>query len=224
MASDMGQLRDREQAGRLLAERLSSYAGRRDVVVLALPRGGVPVAHEIARYLNAPLDIFVVRKLGVPGFEELAMGAIAMHGAKFIETNVVEAFHIRDEVIERVVQDERREMARREKAYRGERPAIDVRGRVVILVDDGIATGSTMRVAIAALRQLGPARVVVATGVAPLSTSMLLSAEADEFVALLTPRDFRAVGQFYEDFPQLSDDDVRALLDHSKVQNAETAA
>jgi len=115
-------------------------------------------------------------------------------------------------------------MARREKAYRGERPAIDVRGRVVILVDDGIATGSTMRVAIAALRQLGPARVVVATGVAPLSTSMLLSAEADEFVALLTPRDFRAVGQFYEDFPQLSDDDVRALLDHSQVPNAETAA
>jgi len=147
-----------------------------------------------------------------------------MRGAKFIEANVVEAFHIREEVIERVVQDERREMARREKAYRGERPAIDVRGRVVILVDDGIATGSTMRVAIAALRQLGPARVVVATGVAPLSTSMLLSAEADEFVALLTPRDFRAVGQFYEDFPQLSDDDVRALLDHSKVPDAETAA
>lgn len=224
MASEMERLRDREQAGRLLAERLAPYGRRSDVVVLALPRGGVPVAHEIAKILNAPLDIFVVRKLGVPGFEELAMGAIAMRGAKFIEADVVEAFHIGDEVIERVVKDERREMARREKAYRGERPAIDVRGRVVILVDDGIATGSTMRVAIAALRQLGPARVIVATGVAPLSTSMRLSAEADEFIALLTPRDFRAVGQFYEDFPQLSDDDVRALLDHSKVPDAETAA
>jgi len=220
----MEQLQGREQAGRLLAERLSSYAGREDLVVLALPRGGVPVAHEIAKYLNAPLDVFVVRKLGVPGFEELAMGAIAMGGARFIEANVVEAFHIREEVIERVVRDEQREMARREKAYRGERPAIDVRGRVVILVDDGIATGSTMRVAIAALRQLSPARVVVATGVAPLSTSMLLSAEADEFVALLTPRNFHAVGQFYWDFPQLSDEDVRELLDYSKVPDAETAA
>jgi putative phosphoribosyl transferase len=220
----MESLRDREQAGRLLGEKLSAYAGRRDVVVLALPRGGVPVAHEIAKVLNAPLDIFVVRKLGVPGFEELAMGAIAMRGAKFIDLDVVEAFHIRNEAIEKVVQNERSEMVRREKAYRGERPPIEVRNRIVILVDDGIATGATMRVAIAALRQLSPARVIVATGVAPLSTSMLLNSQADEFVSLMTPRDFRAVGQFYEDFPQLTDDDVRALLDHGGVSGAETAA
>lgn len=207
----MERLFDREQAGRLLAEKLAGYAGRSDVVVLALPRGGIPVAHEIAETLGAPMDIFLVRKLGVPGFEELAMGAVAMGGAKFVDPDVVDAFHVSAEAVEQVVQAERREMARREMEYRGDRRPIEVRGRVVILVDDGIATGSTMRVAIAALRQLGPLRVVVATGVAPLSTSMLLAAEADEFVSLLTPREFRAVGQFYDSFPQLTDEDVRAI-------------
>ena len=209
----MNQLQNREQAGELLAERLAKYAGRDDVLILALPRGGVPIAHEIAKRLQAHIDIFVVRKVGVPGFEELAMGAIAMGGAEYIDENVVESFHISREVIDGVVQAERSEMARREQAYRGARGPIDVHGLVVILVDDGIATGSTIRVAIAALRRLGPARVIVATGVAPASTAKMLAAEADEFVALLTPEDFRAVGQFYESFPQLSDEDVRAVME-----------
>lgn len=181
-------------------------------MVLALPRGGVPIAREIAKILDTPMDVFVVRKLGVPEFEELAMGAVAMGGAEYIDEDVVGSFHISREVIDEVVRAARIEMARRELAYRGEQPPVDVRGRVVILVDDGIATGSTMRVAVAALRKLGPARVIVATGVAPASTAKLLAAEADEFVALLTPTDFRAVGQFYESFPQLSDEDVRALM------------
>jgi putative phosphoribosyl transferase len=202
-------LLDREQAGQLLGERLAKYADRDDVLILALPRGGVPIAREIAKRLRAPMDIFVVRKLGVPGFEELAMGAIAAGGAEYIDENVVESLQISREAIDSVVLAERAEMARRERAYRGARGAIDVRGQVVILVDDGIATGSTVRVAIAALRGLGPARVIVATGVAPASTAKMLAAEADEFVALLTPVDFRAVGQFYENFPQLSDEDVR---------------
>lgn len=208
----MERLQDREQAGRLLAERLAAFAGRNDVVILALPRGGIPIAYEISVDLGAPMDLFVVRKLGVPGFEELAMGAVAMGGAKFIDPEIVDAFQISGEVIEQVVQAERLEMVRREKEYRGDQAAVEVRDRVVILVDDGIATGATIRVAIAALRLLGPARVVVATGVAPLPTAMRLAAEADEFVALLTPREFRAVGQFYESFPQLTDEDVRALL------------
>ncbi len=205
----MNQLRDREQAGELLAERLAKYAGRDDVLVLALPRGGVPIAREIAKRLRAPMDIFVVRKLGVPGFEELAMGAIAMGGAEYIDENVVGSFQISREAIDDVVQAERAELARRERAYRGARGPIDARGRVVILVDDGIATGSTILVAIAALRRLGPARVIVATGVAPASTAKMLAAEADEFVALLAPADFRAVGQFYENFPQLADEDIQ---------------
>jgi putative phosphoribosyl transferase len=207
------QLQDREQAGQLLAERLAKYANRDDVLILALPRGGVPIAHEIAKRLQAPMDTFVVRKLGVPGFEELAMGAIATGGSEYIDENIVRSFEISREVIEEVVQAERAEMARRDRAYRGARGAIDVRGRVVILVDDGIATGSTIRVAIAALRRLGPARVIVAAGVAPASTAKMLAAEADEFVALLTPENFRAVGQFYESFPQLTDDDVRTVMD-----------
>jgi putative phosphoribosyl transferase len=207
------QLQDREQAGQLLAERLAKYANRDDVLILALPRGGVPIAHEIAKRLQAPMDTFVVRKLGVPGFEELAMGAIATGGSEYIDENIVRSFEISREVIDEVVQAERAEMARRDRAYRGARGAIDVRGRVVILVDDGIATGSSIRVAIAALRRLGPARVIVAAGVAPASTAKMLAAEADEFVALLTPENFRAVGQFYESFPQLTDDDVRTVMD-----------
>ncbi len=209
----MNQLQDREQAGQLLAERLARHANRDDVLILALPRGGVPIAHEIAKRLQAPVDILVVRKLGVPGFEELAMGAIATGGSEYIDENIVRSFEISREVIDEVVQAERAEMARRDRAYRGARGPIDVRDRVVILVDDGIATGSTIRVAIAALRRLGPARVIVAAGVAPASTAKMLAAEADEFVALLTPENFRAVGQFYESFPQLTDDDVRTVMD-----------
>src|ERR1700690_699846 len=212
----MERLLDRQQAGEPLGERLAGFAGRGDVVVLALPRGGVPIAREIARILQAPIDVFVVRKLGVPEFEELAMGAVAMGGVEYIDEDVVGSFSISREAIDEVARAARIEMARRELAYRGERPPVDVRGRVVILVDDGIATGSTMRVAIAALRKLGPARVIVATGVAPGSTAKMLAAEADEFIALMTPADFRAVGQFYESFPQLTDEDVRALMELQK--------
>jgi putative phosphoribosyl transferase len=212
----MHRLFHRQEAGELLGEQLSRYANRGDVVVLALPRGGVPIAREIAKILHAPMDVFVVRKLGVPEFEELAMGAVAMGGAEYMDENVVEAFNVSREIIDEVVQAARIEMARRELEYRGTRPPVDVRGRVAILVDDGIATGSTMRVAIAALRKLCPSRVIVATGVAPASTAKMLAAEADEFVALLTPEDFRAVGQFYESFPQLTDEDVRALMDLSQ--------
>ena len=212
----MERLLDRQQAGELLGERLAGFAGRGDVVVLALPRGGVPIAREIARILQAPIDVFVVRKLGVPEFEELAMGAVAMGGVEYIDEDVVGSFSISREAIDEVARAARIEMERRELAYRGARPPVDVRGRVVILVDDGIATGSTMRVAIAALRKLGPARVIVATGVAPASTAKMLAAEADEFIALMTPADFRAVGQFYESFPQLTDEDVRALMELQK--------
>ncbi len=218
------QLRDRKQAGRMLAEKLVGYAGRSDVIVLGLARGGVEVAHEIAKALQAPLDVFLVRKLGVPGFEELAMGAISTGDVQIIDPDVVESFGLSQSEIDGVVTIERHELARRERAYRGQRLRLDPQGRTVILVDDGIATGSTMRAAIAAVRKLGPARIVVAVGVAPLSTCMILRSEANEVVCLLTPRDFRAVGQFFIDFPQLSDEDVRSLLAGSIKPDTRTAA
>ncbi|MGB0037078.1 MAG: phosphoribosyltransferase [Candidatus Acidiferrales bacterium] len=207
------QFRDRKEAGRLLAEKLAAYKNRFDVIVLALPRGGVAVAHEIAEALQAPLDVFLVRKLGVPGFEELAMGAIAMGGVEVINSDIAEGFNLSDHEIRRVVAAEQKELERRQRLYRAFRPPLDVQDRIVILVDDGIATGSTMRVAIEALKRLKPARIIVAAGVAPLSTYLLLGAEADEVVCLETPREFRAVGQFYSDFPQLTDRDVCDLLE-----------
>jgi putative phosphoribosyl transferase len=216
----MNQLRDRKEAGILLAEKLGNYSGRSDVIVLGLPRGGVEVACEIARTLQVPLDVFLVRKLGVPGYEELAMGAVAMGGVQIIDPDIVEEFGIRQAQIDRVVNAEVGEMDRRERVYRQARPPLDVRNRIVVLVDDGIATGSTMRVAVGALRKLHPARIIVAAGVAPLSTYLLLGAEADEVVCLLTPREFRAVGQFYGDFPQLTDADVCELLEQVSAKSA----
>lgn len=215
---------DRKEAGRLLADKLAKYAGRRDVVVLGLARGGVEVAHEIARALKAPLDVFLVRKLGVPGYQELAMGAISTGGVQVINPDVVEEFGLSQAEIHGVADAERRELGRRERVYRGQRRRLDVRGRTVILVDDGIATGSTMRAAIAAVRRSEPARVVVAVGVAPLSTYMILGSEADEVVCLLTPRDFRAVGEFYENFPQLSDEEVSSLLAGAVAPGTRNAA
>lgn len=209
------QFRDRKEAGRRLAQQLAAYKGRSDVVVLALPRGGVEVAHQIAQFLQAPLDVFLVRKLGVPGFPELAVGAIAMDGEPLIDPSIVEEFNLFQSDIRSVVAAEREELERRERLYRQSRPPLNVRDRVVILVDDGIATGSTMRVAIAALRKLQPGRIVVAVGVAPLSTYLILGAEADEVVCEMTPREFRAVGQFYRDFPQLTDAEVCELLDRA---------
>jgi putative phosphoribosyl transferase len=204
--------RDRVEAGDDLAERLQQYAGRRDVLVLALPRGGVPVAARVAEALGAPLDVFVVRKLGVPGHEELAMGAIASGGVRVVNEQVVGRLGLGEAVLDRVAEAEGRELARRERSYREGRGPPDLTGRVVVLVDDGLATGSTMRAAVAAARRLGPARVVVAVPTAPASTCQRLRKEADEVVCATTPRPFRAVGYSYRSFPQTSDEEVRSLL------------
>lgn len=203
---------NRVRAGRLLGEALRAYSQRRDVIVLALPRGGVPVAFEIVAAIHAPLDLMLVRKLGTPGHVELAMGAIALGGVKVMNSDVVEAGSISEAAIEAVVRRERAELERRQRAYRGDRPAPRVEGRCVILVDDGLATGATMRAAVQAVRHQQPARIVVAVPVAPPDTIAALRGEADEVVCLATPEPFMAIGGWYEDFPQTSDDEVRELL------------
>jgi predicted phosphoribosyltransferase len=204
--------RDRNEAGRRLAEKLAAYANRTDVLVLALPRGGVPVAYEVARALGAPLDVFVVRKLGVPGYEELAMGAVASGGVRVLNDQLVQRLGIPKYVIDAVAAREEQELARRERLYRGGRPPPDVRGRTVILVDDGLATGATMRAAVMALRQLQPARIVVAVPTASSETCEELRPEVDDIVCATTPEPFLAVGHSYEDFSQTTDDEVRDLL------------
>jgi erythromycin esterase-like protein/predicted phosphoribosyltransferase len=200
---------DRREAGRLLAAKLAAYANRPNVVVLALPRGGVPVAFEVAQALNAPLDVFVVRKLGVPGYEELAMGAVATGGLRVLNDQIVRDLRVPDYVIDRVAAEEGEELTRRERAYRGGRPPLDVHGRTVILVDDGLATGATMRAAVKALRQHGPAQIVVAVPTASPETCGELKAEV---VCAITPEPFHAVGYWYEDFTQTTDQEVRELL------------
>lgn len=204
--------RDRFEAGRLLAGRLKAYADRGDVLVLALPRGGVPVGFELARALRAPMDVFVVRKLGVPGHEELAMGAVASGGVRVLNEDVVDGLQISMEAIERVAKIERDELERRERLYRNGRPAPDVKGREVIVVDDGLATGSTMRAAVIALRKLGPSRIVVAVPTAAPSTLLEFQSLADECVSVIAPEPFRAVGLWYDDFSQTTDAEVRDLL------------
>jgi len=216
--------KDRTEAGRLLANKLKGYANRDDVVVLALPRGGVPVAFEIARKLKAPLDVFIVRKLGVPWQEELAMGAIATGGVRVLNEDVVKACKISDDQMELVQAREQKELERRDQLYRGGRPAPEVRGRTVILVDNGIATGTTMRAGLAALRKLEPARIVVAVAVAPKSTYEELRAEADELVCLLTPEFFFAISMWYEEFEQTTDDEVRDLLARAFEQKPASAS
>jgi predicted phosphoribosyltransferase len=203
---------DRHDAGRRLAAELSHYADQNDLLVLALPRGGVPVAYEVARALHAPLDVFMVRKLGVPGYEELAMGAIATGGLRVLDEDLVRMLDLPREVIERVTAAETRELERREREYRGDRPPLDVRGRTVILIDDGLATGSTMRAAIAALKKEGAKRIVVAVPVAPPETCEALKAQVDDVVCAVTPEPFRAVGLWYRDFSQTTDEEVRDLL------------
>jgi predicted phosphoribosyltransferase len=203
---------DRHEAGRMLAEALRSYAGRDDLLVLALPRGGVPVGFEVARALGAPLDVMLVRKLGVPGHEELAMGAIASGGVRIVSDDVVSAFGIPDRVLATVAAAEERELQRQERAYREARPIPDVRGKTVILVDDGLATGSTMRAAVATLRAMGAARVVAAVPVAPPETCAVMREVVDQMVCVLTPDPFLAVGAWYEDFSETGDETVRALL------------
>jgi putative phosphoribosyl transferase len=207
---------DRRAAGRLLATKLASYAGRPDVIVLALPRGGVPVGYEVAQALGAPLDVSVVRKLGVPGHEELAMGAVATRGERLLNEQIVRALRIPDEVIAAVTARERQELARREREYRGDRLPLDVRERTVILVDDGLATGATMEAAIQALRQQQPARIVVAVPTAAPEACEALKRKVDDIVCAVTPEPFYAVGLWYDDFSETSDDEVRELLRRSE--------
>jgi putative phosphoribosyl transferase len=202
---------DRRAAGRALADRLRSYVGRNDVVVLALPRGGVPVACEVAKTLEAPLDVFIVRKLGVPGHEELAMGAIASGGVRVLNEDVLRWYGLSEADVETVARIEVGELERREQLYRDGRDLIRIEGRVVILVDDGLATGSTMRAAVQAVRRLHPARIVVAVPVGARETCNSLR-EADEVICALVPDSFSAVGQWYGDFSQTSDEEVRRLL------------
>lgn len=206
------QFLNRTEAGKFLAENLGAYINQDDVLVLALPRGGVPVAAEVAKRLNVPLDVFVVRKLGVPDHPELAMGAIASGGVRVINRDVVEALRIPDIVSDAVAAQEQEELARRERAYRDDLPPPDVEGKTVILVDDGIATGSTMLAAVGALRQLKAARIVVAAPVVAGATYYQMRRAADDVAAVMVPDEFRGVGEWYEDFSQTTDDEVRQLL------------
>src|SRR5215471_14333243 len=207
-----GAFSNRTEAGRLLAGKLEKYANRNDVVVLGLPRGGVPVADEVAKLLRAPLDVFIVRKLGVPGFEELAAGAIASGGVRVLNEDVVRAIPYASEAIEAVTAKETAELQRREQIYREGRPPPELRDKIGILVDDGLATGATMRAAVKALRQRGAAKIVVAVPVGPPDTCREFEDEADEVVCASAPEFFQAVGQYYEDFSQTSDEEVRDLL------------
>ncbi len=210
--------RDRPEAGRVLAGRLARYAGRDDVIVLALPRGGVPVAYEVARALNAPLDVFLVRKLGVPGHEELAMGAIASGGVRALYEPVVRGLGIPDQVIDEVADAEQAELDRRAREYRDDRPEPELKGKVAILVDDGLATGASMRAAVEALRKAGPRRIVVAVPVASSSTCEEFQEIVDEVVCASTPEPFRAVGIWYDDFSQTTDAEVRDLLERASAR------
>jgi putative phosphoribosyl transferase len=212
--------RDRREAGRFLAGKLTKYFDRPGVLVLGLPRGGVPVAFEVARALHAPLDVFLVRKLGLPGHEELAMGAIASGGVSVLNEDVVRSLRIPSRVVDAVAAEEQLELERRERNYRGDRSAPDVRGQTVILVDDGLATGSTMRAAIAALRRRGPARIVVAVPVGASETCAEFQDEADEAICAMTPEPFHAVGLWYKDFSQTTDEEVRDLLERAQAGRA----
>lgn len=207
---------DRRHAGRVLASALDAYAERSDIVVLALPRGGVPVAYEVTRGLGAPLDVFVVHRLGVPGYEELAMGALASGGLCVLNQDVVRSYGITKEDIFQAARAQKQELGRRERAYRADRAPIDVSRKTAILVDDGLATGSTMRAAIRALRQKNPARVVAAVPVAAREACCEMSDEADEMVCAVTPEPFRAVGLWYDDFSQTTDDEVHDLLEAAR--------
>jgi putative phosphoribosyl transferase len=204
--------RDRAHAGRILAERLGHHAERDDVIVLALPRGGVPVGYEVARALRVPLDVFLVRKLGVPGHEELAMGAIASNGVRVVNDSALDRLGIDEATLDAVTRREQEELDRREQRYRQGRPPPEVAGKVAILVDDGLATGATMRAAVAALRSQRPSRIVVAVPAAAAPTRDDLAGEVDEIVAAATPTPFHAVGLSYVDFAQTTDDEVRRLL------------
>jgi len=209
---------DRHVAGRKLAQKLSRYAGRSGVIVLALPRGGVPVAYEVARSMNAPLDVLIVRKLGVPGREELAIGAIASGGIWVLNNDIIESLKIDQKTIDAVTEQEMKEVQRREGQYRGDRPAPDVKGHTIILIDDGLATGATMLAAVAALRAQEPARIVVAVPAAAPEAIRLIQPKVDEVVYVIAPGSFEGVGKWYEDFSQTPDEEVQNLLAESNLR------
>jgi len=211
---------DRRDAGRTLAQRLAGFAGRRDLIVLALPRGGVPVGYEVARALDAPLDVFMVRKLGLPGFEELAIGAIASGDVKVLNADIIQGLGLSQSLVDRVSSEQQRELMRRVRAYRGDRPALDVRDKIVIVVDDGLATGASMRAAVTALRQLEPREVHVAVPVAAPATCDEFRDLVDGIVCARTPDPFYAVGAWYEDFSETNDDEVRELLGTTLAENS----
>jgi putative phosphoribosyl transferase len=213
--------KNRQEAGQKLASCLGKYTNREGVIVLGVPRGGVPIAFEVAKALNQPLDVFVLRKLGVPGREELAFGAIGSGGVRVLDREVVNAVGLSDFVIEYVTRAEGAELARREQIYRGGQPPLDVRGKMVILVDDGIATGSSLRAGVRALRQMQPAGIVIAAPVAPQSTINRLRGEVDDVVCVDAPEGFHGVGQFYRDFSQVSDEEVNALLNSASRERLE---
>lgn len=219
------QFRDRAEAGQLLAQQLqSSYGNRSDVLVLGLPRGGIPVAYEIAQVLKAPLDVCLVRKLGVPGHEELAMGAISAKQGMVLNQNVVQSLDISQKTIDRVAASEREELERRDRAYRGDRPAPAIRDHIVILVDDGIATGSTVKAALSTIQQQKPKHLVIAVPVAPPTVCKELKAQVDEVVCLLTPEWLSAIGLWYENFSQTSDEEVRQFLKQAVPPSTATSS
>lgn len=210
--------KDRREAGRILARDLSAYAGRSDVVIFALPRGGVPVAYEVSLALNAPLDVFIVRKLGLPGHEELAIGAIASGGIRVLNEDIIHTLNIPDELINLVARQELLELQRREQLYRGDRPPLDARDHTAILIDDGLATGASMRAAVAGVRRQNPARIVIAVPTASPETCNAFKFKVDEIVCTMTPEPFLGVGQWYEDFSQVTDEEVRSLLEKANQQ------
>ncbi|HEY9747559.1 MAG TPA: phosphoribosyltransferase [Allocoleopsis sp.] len=212
----MKRFQNRTEAGQVLASLLNQYRDRKDVLVLGLPRGGVPVAFEIASVLHAPLDIFLVRKLGVPGHEELAMGAIASGDVRVLNDDVVETQHISDLTIEQVAQNEQQELQRREHRYRGNRPTLSLSDQIVILVDDGLATGATMRAAVLAVQQLQPKEIVVAVPVGARQAYEQISPQVDSIICAVMPERFNSVGAWYEEFPQTSDREVCDLLQRSQ--------
>lgn len=211
----MERFHDRRHAGEVLAQELSAYAGRSGVIVLALPRGGVPVAYEVAVALGVPLDIFIVRKLGLPGHEELAIGAIASGGIRVLNEDIICAFNIPEDMLNRITQQELQELQRREQSYRGDRSAPDIRDRTVILIDDGLATGASMRAAVTGLRAQHPARIVIAVPTAARETCDAFKSEVDEIVCVITPEPFGGVGRWYENFSQTTDEQVRAFLEEA---------
>ena len=216
----MALFRDRMDAGRKLAQKLIAYAGRTDVIVLALPRGGVPVAYEVARALHAPLDIFIVRKLGLPGHEELAIGAIASGSARVLNKDIIQYLNISEEAIDAIAQRELQELERRERAYRGNRPPLNVENHTIILIDDGLATGASMRAAVAGLRAQNPAHIVVAVPTAAPETCEALEPEVDQMICATTPEPFYGVSRWYEDFSQTTDEEVKTLLAEAMYQES----